>query len=41
MSNPWGSLRSDRLILANKAVNKKEQLEKGFGKGEGKRGGNH
>jgi hypothetical protein len=30
MANPWVSLRCDQLILVNKAVNKKEQLEKGL-----------
>jgi hypothetical protein len=30
MPNPWVSLRSDRLIPVNKAVNEKEQLEKGL-----------
>jgi hypothetical protein len=30
MPNPWVSLRRDQLILVNKAVNKKEQLEKGW-----------
>jgi hypothetical protein len=30
MSNPWVSLRRDQLILVNKAVNEKEQLEKGL-----------
>jgi hypothetical protein len=29
MPNPWVSLRHDQLIPVNKAVNKKEQLEKG------------
>jgi hypothetical protein len=28
--NPWVSLRCDQLILVNKAVNEKEQLEKGL-----------
>jgi hypothetical protein len=28
--NPWVSLRRDQLIPVNKAVNKKEQLEKGL-----------
>jgi hypothetical protein len=28
--NPWVSLRHDQLIPVNKAVNKKEQLEKGL-----------
>jgi hypothetical protein len=30
MSNPWVSLRRDQLIPVNKAVNEKEQLEKGL-----------
>jgi hypothetical protein len=30
MPNPWVSLRHDRLIPVNKAVNKKDQLEKGL-----------
>jgi hypothetical protein len=30
MPNPWVSLRHDQLIPVNKAVNKKEQLEKGL-----------
>jgi hypothetical protein len=30
MPNPWASLRDDQLIPVNKAVNKKEQLEKGI-----------
>jgi hypothetical protein len=29
MPNPWVSLRCAQLILVNKAVNEKEQLEKG------------
>jgi hypothetical protein len=29
MPNPWVYLRRDQLILVNKAVNEKEQLEKG------------
>jgi hypothetical protein len=29
MPNPWVSLICDQLIQVNKAVNKKEQLEKG------------
>jgi hypothetical protein len=29
MPNPWVSLRRDQLIPVNKAVNEKEQLEKG------------
>jgi hypothetical protein len=31
--NPWVSLRHDQLIPVNKAVNKKEQLEKRAGGG--------
>jgi hypothetical protein len=34
MPNPWVSLRCDQLILVNKAVNEKEQLEKGLGEGK-------
>jgi hypothetical protein len=30
MPNPRVSLRCDHLIMVNKAVNKKEQLEKGL-----------
>jgi hypothetical protein len=30
MLNPWVSLRCDQLIPVNKAVNEKEQLEKGL-----------
>jgi hypothetical protein len=30
MPNPWVSLRRDQLILVNKVVNEKEQLEKGL-----------
>jgi hypothetical protein len=30
MPNPWESLRSDQLIPVNKALIKKEQLEKGL-----------
>jgi hypothetical protein len=30
MPNPWVSLRYDQLILVNKAVSEKEQLEKGW-----------
>jgi hypothetical protein len=37
MPNPWVSLRRDQLIPVNKAVNKKEQLEKGSEEEEGKR----
>jgi hypothetical protein len=29
MPNPWVSLKSNQLIPVNKAVNKKDQLEKG------------
>jgi hypothetical protein len=29
-AKPWVSLRRDQLIPVNKAVNKKEQLEKGL-----------
>jgi hypothetical protein len=36
MPNPWVSQRHDQLIPVNKAVNKKEQLEKGAGGGRGK-----
>jgi hypothetical protein len=38
MPNPWVSLRHDQLIPVNKAVNEKEQLEKGLEK-EGKKEG--
>jgi hypothetical protein len=34
--NPWVSRGSDQLILVNKAVNKKEQLQKGLEETEGK-----
>jgi hypothetical protein len=37
MPNPWVSLRRDQLIPLNKALNKKEQLEKGAGGGGGKK----
>jgi hypothetical protein len=37
MPNPWVSLRRDQLIPVNKAVNKKEQLEKGLEEEEKKR----
>jgi hypothetical protein len=37
MPNPWVSLRRDQLIPVNKAVNEKEQLEKGTGGGGGKK----
>jgi hypothetical protein len=30
MPNPWVSLRRDRLIPVNNAVNEKEQLEEGL-----------
>jgi hypothetical protein len=30
MPNPWVSLRCDQLTPANEAVNKKEQLKKGW-----------
>jgi hypothetical protein len=30
MPNPWASLRRDQLIPVNKAVNEKQQLEKGL-----------
>jgi hypothetical protein len=30
MPNPWVSQRRDQLIPVNKAVNEKEQLEKGL-----------
>jgi hypothetical protein len=36
MPNPWVSLRCDQLIPVNKAVNEKEQLEKGLEEEEGK-----
>jgi hypothetical protein len=36
MPNPWVSLRRDQLIPVNKAVNKKEQLDKRAGGGGGK-----
>jgi hypothetical protein len=36
MPNPWVSLRRDQLIPVNKAVNEKEQLEKGLEEGEEK-----
>jgi hypothetical protein len=38
MPNPWVSLRCDQLILVNKAVNEKEQLEKGLEEEEKKKG---
>jgi hypothetical protein len=34
MPNPWVYLRHDKLILVNKVVNEKEQLEKMAGGGE-------
>jgi hypothetical protein len=37
MPNPWVSLRRGQLIPANKALNEKEQLEKGLEE-EGKTG---
>jgi hypothetical protein len=37
MPNTWVSLRRDQLIPVNKAVNKKEQLEKRAGGGGGKK----
>jgi hypothetical protein len=37
MPNPWVSLRSDQLILVNKAVNEKKQLDKRAGGGGGKK----
>jgi hypothetical protein len=37
MPNPWVSRRRDQLILVNKAVNKKELLEKGLEEEEGKK----
>jgi hypothetical protein len=37
MPNPWVSLRHDQLILVNKAVNEKEQLDKRAGGGGGKK----
>jgi hypothetical protein len=30
MLNPWVSLRRDQLISVNKAVNEKDQMEKGL-----------
>jgi hypothetical protein len=33
MPNPWVSVRHDQPVLVNKAVNEKEQLEKGLGRG--------
>jgi hypothetical protein len=35
-TNPWVSLRHDLLIPVNKAMNEKEQLEKGLEEEEGK-----
>jgi hypothetical protein len=37
MPNPRVSLRRDQLIPVNKAVNEKEQLEKGLKEEEGKK----
>jgi hypothetical protein len=37
MPNPWVSLRRDQLIPVNKAVNEKEQLEKGLEEEEKKK----
>jgi hypothetical protein len=37
MPNPWVSLRHDQLIPINKAVNEKEQLEKGLEEEEKKK----
>jgi hypothetical protein len=37
MPNPWVSLRCDKLILVNKAVNQKEQLENGLEEEEGEK----
>jgi hypothetical protein len=37
MPNPWVSLRCDQLIPVNKAVNKKEQFEKGLEEEEEKK----
>jgi hypothetical protein len=37
MPNPWVSLRRDQLIPVNKAVNEKEQLEKGQERGRRKK----
>jgi hypothetical protein len=37
MTNPWVSIRRDQLILVNKGVNEKEQLEKGLEEEEGKK----
>jgi hypothetical protein len=39
MPNPWVSLRCDQLILVNKAVNEKEELEKGMEEEEKKNNG--
>jgi hypothetical protein len=36
-ANPWVSLRRDQLILVNKVVNNKEQLEKGLEEEEEKK----
>jgi hypothetical protein len=37
MPNPWVPLRRDQLIPVNKAVNEKEQLQKGLEEEEEKR----
>jgi hypothetical protein len=37
MPNPWVSLRRDQLIPVSKAVNEKEQLEKGLEEEEKKK----
>jgi hypothetical protein len=37
MPYPWVSPRHDQLIPVNKAVNEKEQLEKGAGGGGGEK----
>jgi hypothetical protein len=36
MPNPWVSVRRDQLIPVNKAVNEREQLEKGLAEEEEK-----
>jgi hypothetical protein len=36
MPNPWASLICDQLIPVNKAVNEKEQMEKGIEEEVGK-----
>jgi hypothetical protein len=38
MPNPWVPKRCDQLILVNKAVNEKEQLEKGLEEEEEQKG---